>query len=61
VDVKRAALGRDAGTIERVLQLRLVAQQQGHGFRPLHGDFYMRGRIGRAIDADLHLAEFGRL
>ena len=54
-----ASLGRHAGLIQRTLQLRLIAQQQGQRLGLLDGDVHPRRRVGRSIDTDFHLAEFG--
>ena len=56
-----AAIGWNAGLIERTLQLRLVAQQQGQCFLPLHGDLDPRWRILRTLDANLHLTQLRRI
>ena len=56
-----AAVRGHARLVQRALQLRLVAQQQRQGLRTLHGDIHLRRRIRRAVDANLHLTQLGRL
>jgi hypothetical protein len=61
MDGDAAAVGRHARLIQRALQLRLVAQQQCQGLRPLDRDLNARRSLQRAVDPDLHMAEFGRI
>ena len=51
------AVRRHAGLVERMLQLRLIANQQVERLWPLHGDLHPGGCVRCAVDLDLHVTE----
>ena len=61
MEADAAAFSRNAGQVQRALQLWLIAQEQLQRFQALDCYRDVRRRVvRRPVDADLHLAEFGR-
>ena len=54
-------LPRHARAVQRMLELRRVALQQGQSLRPFGGDADLQDGPGRVIDLDLQPAERVRL